>query len=75
MDDEMIERCTEAVSDSMDLMDKLDETAAKTYTLACIKAMREPTEKMIVAGFDNTNAVSSRVIWQAMIDAIIGDKE
>lgn len=41
--------------------------------IAAIKAMRDPTKKMIEAGFDNTNAVSSKIVYQAMIDAVIGE--
>ena len=38
----------------------------------CIKAMREPTEKMIAAGKNNYQH-GSAIAYQAMIDAVINE--
>lgn len=49
------------------------------YTITIIKAMREPTEKMKIAGSIDPGSGGpddgyETEIYQAMLDAIIGDK-
>lgn len=36
-----------------------------------VKAMREPTEEMVDAGYDDVNSVGCEVVWQSMIDEIL----
>lgn len=46
----------------------LDEMA-----IAAIQAMREPTEKMLIAGCDVGPDRSPDEYWQSMIDAVLND--
>lgn len=78
MDNEMIERCAKAVC----LEHWTDDSRYKNYipaVKATIKAMREPTEKMIEAATWNTTNGEivgddlAKVVWQDMIDCIIND--
>jgi hypothetical protein len=80
MDNEMIERVAKAILDAMDLTDGLDGTAARTYAEACIKAMREPTEKILGAIHgcypdvpDKYASSIAKQRWEAAIDAIVND--
>lgn len=66
MDNEMIERCAKAVR----ARDTQDEHA---IVRAVIKAMREPTEKMLEAGTDVGPDRAPSEYWYAMIDAIINE--
>jgi hypothetical protein len=78
MDNEMIERVAKAILETPNASDYKTLVA-----INAIKAMREPTEKMKFAGSNATvlsnidtmtDAVGAGVAWNAMIDAIIGDK-
>lgn len=69
MDNKMIERCAKASG----VMDTLGFERIK----AIIRAMREPTEKMLepVTNADGFFKVSDPIqAWQKMIDAIIGEE-
>jgi hypothetical protein len=68
MDIEMIERMVTAANDAAE---DYDECCTGIMMLAAIKAMREPTEKML---YSTLKAKSLKDEWQDMIDAIIGDK-
>lgn len=72
----MIERCAKAAYDSSS---KLSISDSMRIVLTIIKAMREPTEKMKMAGSIDPGSGGpddgyETEVWQAMIDAIIGDK-
>lgn len=73
MDNEMIERCAKAVA----LTHWPDDSRYKNYipaVKAAIKAMREPTEKMIDAARKQVFVEDSPTsIYIAMIDAVIND--
>lgn len=72
MDNEMIERCASAITESR----LIGNDSSIDMTLACIKAMREPTEKMVSAGMDGDSlevGSSAYGCWQDMIDAVIND--
>jgi hypothetical protein len=43
--------------------------------IAALKAMREPTEAMVVAGVHHDNMGDMAGRWQAMIDAAISEAE
>lgn len=88
MDNEMIERVIKASFDcwaqskpgkqdyTVDDMDEEEREFARRHAIAIIKAMREPTAKMLVAveNYGWTEGKSDvEGIWQDMIDAIIGD--
>lgn len=73
MDDEMIERVAKAIR----LRDTTDEFA---MAREAIKAIREPTDKMVNAGFNNymyheKNKLpwNGKTLYNAMIDCIIND--
>ena len=84
MDKEMIERIIKASFDcwnerrglnyTVDDLSDSEREFAELHALAIVKAMREPTEKMIKAGqyIDTVNL--EKDIWQAMIDAVINDR-
>lgn len=92
MDHEMIERCCLALEQRF--KNTIAETAGmsfeetkvslpnrdiwKKYTLTIIKAMREPTKKMELAGSLDPGSGGpdegyETEVWQAMLDCIIGD--
>ena len=68
---EMIKRCAEVLRKHH----IMSEPTAAIIALEFIKAMREPTEKMIEAGLEHelggVNGVTD--IYTAMIDAILND--
>jgi hypothetical protein len=69
MDNEMIERCTNAVRLAIEA-----DCDDKGIALACIKAMREPTGNMLEAGLEQCFVEDSpSSIFIAMIDAIINE--
>jgi hypothetical protein len=69
MDDEMIDRCAKAL-----ITEYKVNNSFKGMTIAVIKAMREPTEKMQEAGNDVGPDRSPSEYWEAMIDAITNDQ-
>jgi len=92
MDDEMIERCALAIyndiKDDFAYVGNGDDLSSvtldgdfnlKEFVRVVIKAMREPTEKMIDAAM--WNGVTGQIVgealtkecWQDMIDAVIND--
>lgn len=84
MDNEMIERVIKASFDCWakdkgknfvvtDLSDSEYSFAVK-HAIAIIKAMREPTEKMLIAGSKIDTETLEWDTWQAMIDAVISDE-
>lgn len=71
MDQEMIERVSKAILETPNASDYKTLVAKNA-----IKAMREPTEKMLGAGMDGDSlemGSSAYGCWQDMIDAIIGE--
>jgi len=84
MDHEMIERCAKAMVQAMTELSPNDYNA-KIVIIAIIKAMREPTEKMIISGCEgnptqwteNTDdsfaADVAHDVWLYMIDVITND--
>lgn len=84
MDNEMIERVAEAIYNDTKSNYKEFEPYSELYprtksiyimqARAAIKAMREPTEKMLEAGITRAKTVTGAVnCYQAMIDVIIND--
>ena len=88
MDSEMIERVIKASFDcwkehredkshfTIDDMSEEEREFARRHAIAIIKAMREPTDKMIEAAienFDEDYIEDIQLIWRDMIDAITGD--
>lgn len=86
MDKEMLDRAAKAaaLADGYDSWDTAHIRTIDKYSaivMAVIKAMREPTEKMLEAGltaeadcFQEPDKSVVLEIHQAMIDAITGDK-
>ena len=72
MDDEMIERCANAMVKAMQRLPP-GNANAKLVVIDTIKAMREPTKKMLLAGKDDSLMNEYR-IYQAMIDAVINEQ-
>lgn len=70
MASEMVERVARAIYDEMDLADSLSLPEAERYARAAIAAMRESTEGMIKARFNNLGK-GGKVEYQAMIDAAL----
>lgn len=69
MDSEMIERCVMAAS---------SQFIGETDIINIIKALREPTENMKVAGSIDPGSGGpdegyETEVWQAMIDSILND--
>jgi len=74
MDNEMIERCTKAMkAKRVELINKPLANIYDELTLACIKVMREPTEKMLYAARDLEPCRDPSEYWEAMIDSITND--
>lgn len=69
MDNEMIERVATAITERRTCR----EYNSIELAIAAIKAMREPTEKMIEAGLNCYMDCSNEEVWKAYINAIIGD--
>ena len=74
LDEEMIERVSSAIEAAIDkLNDPVNYSGfSDEFAIAAIKAMREPTEKMIDAGKNNYQH-GSAIAYQAMIDAVINE--
>ena len=64
----MIERVAKAIV--YDVEDLLTDQAAHEMARAAIKAMREPSDKMIAAYYKCPRD-SGNMMWQAMIDAAL----
>lgn len=97
MDNEMIERVAEAICNSRQTLRYNGTISTKwrapemskgyiedciTFAKAAIKAMREPTEKMMISAenkyaelltFSDKEESGSYLVWQSMIDAIINE--
>lgn len=74
-DKEMIERCAKAMFDeACPAIRYTDEDRAfySRMAVANIKAMREPTEKMKLAG-QHEDVYGPEWVWQNMIDAVINE--
>lgn len=87
MDNEMIERCAEALENRFKTI--IAETAGMLfeetkvnlpnrklwadYTVTIIKAMREPTEKMLKANINPELTYSNDMVWEAYIDCILNN--
>lgn len=74
MDSEMIERCAKAACDCSGKLSISD-----AMLIAIIKAMREPTENMKIAGSIDPGSGGpdegyETEVWQAMLDAVIGEE-
>ena len=83
-DKEMIERCVKASFDCWNKHNGLNYVAddmssgekefAEKHIIAIIKAMREPTEKMIKAGSSMADGGGGAIfIYEEMIDAVINE--
>lgn len=74
MDDEMINRLIPIIIKH----NPQTKIGAAIVLVELLIAMREPTEKMIEAGVfietAQSGVYSCTEVWQAMLDAIIGDK-
>lgn len=71
MDDEMLNRVHDAIQNSFNSND----INCYPIAIAAIKAMREPTEKMIeVAKTSPNNIYGPKAVWEEMINAITGDE-
>jgi hypothetical protein len=71
MDNEMIDWCAEKVRLAL----YSDNKSCKEAVIECIKAMREPTEKMVEAAKNSPdNIYGPKAVWECMIDAIIGEE-
>lgn len=77
MNDEMIERCAKAYSGvDLNSWHPNVQEQIKGTIVDIIKAMREPTEKMIEAAYGSNTieeGSSAYGCWQAMIDSITND--
>lgn len=86
MDNEMIERVARAILKDAGILETKDTLGtASRYSIVAIKAMREPTEKMLLAGEEAVSNCFSLepgegldeppapAAWEAMIDAVIND--
>lgn len=85
MDNEMIERCCTELAQQREqngampysAYSKHSKSALREDVVSVIKAMREPTEKMLEAGsFIDTaqsGVYSSNDVYTAMIDSILND--
>ena len=83
MDNEMITKVNYAIMKAF-FDREPDEDGNRIFTvspsdnedlaIAAIKAMSKPTKKMLEAGFDNLNAVSSRMVYEAMIEAVTDEE-
>jgi len=70
--DDMIERVARAIAEQNhgSTWDEwIDEARA------AIEAMREPTEAMINAGDRTDHDVEATMVWRAMIDEALGEKQ
>lgn len=65
------------------MLDRLVEDKWEAYApiaRAAIEAMREPTNEMIAAGYDEEkvgygpDGVPAELVWEAMIDAALGEE-
>lgn len=93
MDNEIIERIIKASFDAwnanrgfeftIDDMSISEKEFARIHAIQIIKAMREPTDKMMVAAenaypelltFADKEESGSYIVWRAMIDAIINEE-
>lgn len=83
MDNEMIERVAKAMFDKACPAIRYTDDDRLFYSdmaIAAIKAMRKPTQKMIEDGMwisttgEIVGEYGAKETYQAMIDAIIGDK-
>ena len=73
MDNEMMERCAKALADYW-LKIGFDPSQPNSGAAkAIIKAMREPTQKIIDTNIGSIHWASDEA-WQIYIDAILGDE-
>lgn len=63
-----IERAVEAVDNYIG-----DLGASREIVTDVLQALREPSEAMVIDGQQYANGSSVRAIWQAMIDAALGE--
>jgi hypothetical protein len=78
---EMVERVAKAILAKVPPGYGMTDVEAREYACAAIAAMREPTEKMIMAAQDAPmdSAIEWRggdpeIYWQAMIDEALAEK-
>jgi hypothetical protein len=73
MTDDMIERVARAIYNA-ECWDTAVPGFYQRAARTAIEAMREPTEEMSHAGWRTASDIST-VVWQAMIDAALHEKE
>ena len=73
MTDDIILRAAKAISPEWDRMSANSRRNAVLTVRGVLKAIREPTDKMLCNAWHNT--VASQAIWQAMIDEVLKEGE
>lgn len=87
-DDSMIERVAHTIweenrpemAPAYEELELMDQLRVRQIAVACIKAMREPTDEMLkacdkIVGSGMGNNHSDRETWEAMIDAALMEGE
>lgn len=74
MTESMIERVAEAIEGAYRNEDD-SHAAMLRMAIAAVRAMREPTQRVLEAGFADNYGHSAVPAWEAMIDKILSDTE